>query len=461
MNKYHSSMSRRDFMKAIGVTGAGIGAAAALAPTFHDLDEMAAAGVGYKRPWWAKVTDTPTTEIDWQQMKKYSEGNTMRGKGAEYLATYIDKAEQDRRAAAKTEAVKAHKAAKDPGYTARDYAFSGNASRGLTSNGFENWKTASTPEKLGLPKWEGSPEENAAVVRSFLRFNGMLSIGFTRLETDTTMKLMYEYGPNNREKYTFADVDTPSYTSGKEQVYPNKCKWVITVVNQESQELWKRNPYPLQVQIRYPRAQWIQEQFQGFMTSLGYYALSEGGNGTGIAPAFGVMSGLGEMGRMNRMITPEWGPTVGIFRYVTDLPLPDDKPINAGFLEFCKTCKKCAEACVEGAHSFEKEPTWEVSGPWNNPGHKAWFEDSRKCRAYQSLPDTCNAGTCLAVCTFTKYEKAGIHNLVKGIASTTPVFNGFFRQMDDFMGYGLKDPGSFWDICPPIYGVENTVGYDY
>ncbi|MEN8615222.1 reductive dehalogenase [Dehalogenimonas sp. THU2] len=461
MSKFHSTMSRRDFMKVIGVTGAGIGATAAITPAFNDFDEMISQGVGVKRPWWAKTVETPTTEIDWQNMKKFSEGNTMRGKGTEYMATYIDKAEQDRRAALKAEATKIHKEAKDPGYTARDYAFSGNAGRGLTSNGFENWKTASTPEKLGLPKWEGTPEENAAMVRTFLRFHGMLSVGFTKLETDTTMKLMYEYGPSNKEKYTFADVDEPSYVKGVEQVYPNKCKWVITVANQESQELWKRNPYPLQVQIRYPRAQWIQEQFQGFMTSLGYYALSEGGNGTGIAPAFGVMSGMGEMGRMNRMITPEWGPTVGIFRYVTDLPLPDDKPIDAGFLNFCKSCKKCAEACLEGAHSTETEPTWEVTGPWNNPGHKAWFEDSRKCRAYQSLPDSCNAGTCLAVCTFTKYEKAGIHEVIKSVVSTTSMFNGFFRQMDDiFYHDGLKDPASFWDVRPPIYGVDN-VGYEY
>ena len=46
------------------------------------------------------------------------------------------------------------------------------------------------------------------------------------------------------------------------------------------------------------------------------------------------------------------------------------------------------------------------------------------------------------------------------MVSTTSLFNGFFRQMDDFMGYGLKDPATFWDLIPPVYGVESA-GYNY
>jgi hypothetical protein len=36
MSKFHSTLSRRDFMKALGVTGAGIGAGMAVSPAFHD-----------------------------------------------------------------------------------------------------------------------------------------------------------------------------------------------------------------------------------------------------------------------------------------------------------------------------------------------------------------------------------------------------------------------------------------
>ncbi|MEN8615063.1 reductive dehalogenase [Dehalogenimonas sp. THU2] len=456
MKTYHTTVTRRDFMKALGLTGAGLTAAATV-PSFVDLDDAISQGA-VKRPWWARTVETPTTEVDWPNMKKFSEGNTMRGSAAKYMPTYIDQAETERRAALKKEVEDGYKADKKAGYTVRDYAFSGSAGQGAVSNSFMGPMKAKTPQQLGVAPWEGTKEENAAMLRTVLRFFGAMSVGFTELHEDTTMKLMYEKGPGNKQEYIFADVDEPSETA-TEQIFPRKCRWVVTIVNQESQELWKRNPTPLQVQIRYSRAQNIQEQFQEFMRSLGYLALSEGGNGTGIAPAFGVMSGLGEMGRMNRMITTEYGPTVGIFRYVTDMPLPDEKPIDAGFLRFCKTCMKCADACGEGAISFEKEPYWEVVGGWNNPGHRAWFEDSRKCRAYKMLPDSCNAGKCLSVCTFTKYEKAGVHGLVKAVSSTTPVFNGFFRNMDDiFYHDGLKDPATFWETPVPVYGIDGSIG---
>lgn len=40
MHSFHSTVSRRDFMKTLGLAGAGVGAAAATFPVFHDLDEL-------------------------------------------------------------------------------------------------------------------------------------------------------------------------------------------------------------------------------------------------------------------------------------------------------------------------------------------------------------------------------------------------------------------------------------
>jgi hypothetical protein len=37
MSKFHSIVSRRDFMKVLGIAGAGLGATAATAPVFHDV----------------------------------------------------------------------------------------------------------------------------------------------------------------------------------------------------------------------------------------------------------------------------------------------------------------------------------------------------------------------------------------------------------------------------------------
>ncbi len=41
MSKFHSTVSRRSFMKGLGLAGAGLGAASAAAPVFQDLDALA------------------------------------------------------------------------------------------------------------------------------------------------------------------------------------------------------------------------------------------------------------------------------------------------------------------------------------------------------------------------------------------------------------------------------------
>ena len=182
------------------------------------------------------------------------------------------------------------------------------------------------------------------------------------------------------------------------------------------------------------------------------------------------------MGRHNRLITPEMGSNVGLFVLVTDLPLAPGKPIDSGMFHFCKTCKKCATYCGGGdpnerALSMEDEPYWDISqnatipaggtAGWHISGHRAYFEDSVKCRMWQRLPETCtgSASLCIAVCPFSKYSKAVIHQVVQASIGTTALLDNFLAGMDDFFNYGLKDPATFWDdFRMPIMGVDSTQG---
>jgi hypothetical protein len=83
----------------------------------------------------------------------------------------------------------------------------------------------------------------------------------------------------------------------------------------------------------------------------------------------------------------------------------------------------------------------------------------------------------MASCTFTKYKEAAIHDVVAGTIATTPVFNSFFRTMDDAFGYGLRGRrhddftqgpvagedeamNSWWDMRVPIFGIDSTIGAD-
>lgn len=65
MSKFHSTISRRNFMKGLGLAGAGLGAAVATTPVFHDLDEMTSSITNFKYPWWIKEVDEPTVPLDW------------------------------------------------------------------------------------------------------------------------------------------------------------------------------------------------------------------------------------------------------------------------------------------------------------------------------------------------------------------------------------------------------------
>lgn len=55
MGKFPSTISRRDFLKILGLGGAGLGATAVSAPVFHDMDEvLASPEAKFKRSWYVR-----------------------------------------------------------------------------------------------------------------------------------------------------------------------------------------------------------------------------------------------------------------------------------------------------------------------------------------------------------------------------------------------------------------------
>jgi len=88
MSTFHSIVSRRDFMKGLGLVSAGIGGAMAAAPAFHDLDElMSSPDASRKRAWWIKTVDEPTVEIDWGIMARHH--GTHSTQAAPIVARYV------------------------------------------------------------------------------------------------------------------------------------------------------------------------------------------------------------------------------------------------------------------------------------------------------------------------------------------------------------------------------------
>lgn len=450
-------LGRRAFL-CVATLGAGAAAVAgtpktaAAAPVAFRAGEFSDPAGRPQRPWWVKTVDQPTVEINWEVMKRYNETNTVR-KG---MPGYVGQDEVDRYTAVGKQNELQRMVDNVDGYTLKDQALA--AAHVGVGKSFLGPQKAKTPEERGVPKWAGMPEEAAKMLRAAMRHFGAATIGFIELD-DNTRKLIYGFDPDGKE-LVFSD-DPVASENETTRFIPNSCKYCMVYTVQMSQETMRRSPTVTGSQtttLAYKRGETIQASAQEFLRGLGYQGLGESStNALGIAPALGVMAGLGELSRLNRLITPEFGPMIRVFKLLTDLPVAVDKPIDAGIMEFCKRCKKCAEACPSESLSFDDEPTWEVRGGWNNPGHKAYFENSVSCMTYWREKAGTNCGICFAVCPFSKKDKAWVHEWVKAGSSLAPFADTFFRSMDDAFGYGTKASSEeWWALDLPEYGIDSN-----
>lgn len=482
MTSSKSSFSRRDFLKSLTAAGAA-GMVMAGLPALDQVEKVAnpkklQEAIKYyesnekaireefltdpagrlQRPPWVRTVEQPTVEIKWDQIQRFNERmGSVRGPG---MAKYVGQAEVDRLNKIQADNEQKRIVDKKEGYNLRDWAlYNAEMYDVKTPTSFIGPQQAVTPEKRGVPKWTGTPEEASRMLRAAMRHFGAAQVAFLDLD-DHIKKLIYSVDPDGKEM-VFENVDQ-AYETDTKRVIPSTAKWVIVFTIQMSLDTLRFAPTVVGAQttlLSYGRSRHIFSKTQEFMRGLGYQCLGEASvNALGIAPALGVMSGLGELSRLNRLITPEYGPMVRVFKMVTDLPLATDKPIDAGIMQFCKSCKKCAQSCPASALSFDTDPTWTVRGGWNNPGHRAYFEDSVKCLSYWRQGPGTNCGICFAVCPFSKGDKAWVHTLVKASVATVPFVDGLLRQMDDTFGYGTKsDSAQWWDMNLPEYGIDTTL----
>lgn len=471
-------------MKGIGLVGAGLGASAAAAPVFHDLDEVAASTPNYKHPWWVKERELlkPTLDIQWDLMDSTfgRRDTTQHSNGKSVVRDYmaqehgITVEEYDVLLGDKGKRTKAGLLAGEPqhslrsqalgnsmGYRAREGGFMGPIVTSYQGSGIPYYNSQKTPESLGVPRWNGTPEENSQMVRAAMKLHGASEISIVELDPNNTRKLIYGSDRDNKV-YEWADIDQPYETETK-RVIPNKCKWLINFSFAQSKEAHIRGFSG--GGTRYALGWQILLMSQCFVRGLGYLAVGPYNyiNDLALNNAFSVLGGGGESSRNNQSISAIYGSVNGVCAsFVTDLPLEPTNPIDAGISRFCYSCKKCAELCpgnISGysALSMETEPTWEPLGPWNKAGREFWWFSPGGCNPFRDL---CGGWGCATRCPFARgVLEAGIHELVSGTLATTSIFNGFFRNMDDvFYGKTLRDPDEFWSFNLPVFGFDSTKG---
>jgi hypothetical protein len=136
-----------------------------------------------------------------------------------------------------------------------------------------------------------------------------------------------------------------------------------------------------------------------FIRFLGYRALPMG-NDSALSIPLAVDAGLGELGRLGLLITPEHGPCVRICKIFTDMPLIPDSPITFGVQEFCSRCTRCADACHADAIQRTACPSYDIACLSNNTGIERWAVNHDQCYEFW-IENGGDCSNCIAACPFT------------------------------------------------------------
>ena len=429
---------RRALLTAAGLIAAG-GVPAAVAALGQQPS-----GSGRRRAWWVKAVDRPTLGEKTAGFRRFS-GNNIFEIYKQLITEREGAGAFEAEQAAKAKRLAGWMRDRKPGFRLPDHQLSEGAWTLMKSikpgEGLLSWTrvAVSTPDELGVARHTASPEEMAKTVKAAARLYGAGMVGIA------PMNEAYVNLRQAKKDIVFEDVAVPAVTETK-FVIPRAMKWVVVIAIPMDLDLLSRAPTSLgdaATGLGYSHSAFTVASLAEFIRGLGYQAIPSV-NDTALSVPFAVESGIGELSRLNKLVTPEFGPAVRLCKVFTDLPMACDKPVDFGLVEFCKKCKKCAESCPSGALSFDDEPSFKTRGPWSNPGHKAWFEDSYLCfQHWQQVDNGC--GICLASCPYTKAAQAWVHDVVKATASVAPAADGLIRIMDNAFGYGRQHvPEQWW-----------------
>jgi ferredoxin len=172
--------------------------------------------------------------------------------------------------------------------------------------------------------------------------------------------------------------------------------------------------------------------------SLGYPARAHlDGNYRVVCPLVARDAGLGEIGRMGLLMTPELGPRVRLGVVTTDLPLiTTPRRRDPSVIDFCTRCKKCAVVCPSHAIPFDDRR--EIGGV------RRWRIDSAACFTYWCTVGT-DCGRCVRACPYAHPANA-LHDTVRWGVRRSPLFRVLAIKLDDWL-YG-RNPAP---LPPPTW----------
>ena len=148
--------------------------------------------------------------------------------------------------------------------------------------------------------------------------------------------------------------------------------------------------------VKYSRMAEVAPKLAKYIRMLGYPAVPCG-NDTAQSIPLAIDAGLGELGRLGLLLTPEFGARQRLCKVLTDLPLVPDRPIDFGMQRFCEMCLACAHVCPAQAIPRGERST-ERTSISNRPGIKRWHVNVGNCLLFWLSQGGVDCSNCIAAC---------------------------------------------------------------
>lgn len=260
------------------------------------------------------------------------------------------------------------------------------------------------------------PTENTSFLKDLTLYLGARSVGITALQP----------------YHVYSHIGRGSGTYGEPIDVERSYAIAFSVeMDYEIMRSAPNAPVVMESAHQYVEAAKIALQLGYFIRSQGYPARAHiDGNYRVIAPLVARDAGLGEIGRMGLLMTPELGPRVRLGVVTTDIPInPDPRYNGEAMIDFCRICVKCAENCPSKSIPFD--------GRQEIDGALRWRINPDTCFRYWNVIGT-DCGLCMAVCPYSHPDNWG-HNAIRWTIHRSGAARRAALWLDDLF-YGRKPP---------------------
>jgi reductive dehalogenase len=260
------------------------------------------------------------------------------------------------------------------------------------------------------------PDRITGYIRALARYLGARAVGFTRLRSE------HLYTVGGRREWYGRKVN-------------NDHSHAIAFTVAMDYRMTRQGPRPgtvMETAKRYLQAAEIAVQIAEFIRRLGYSARAHiSSRYEVICPLVARDAGLGEIGRMGLLMTPELGPRVRLSVVTTELPLVvNPRCFDTTVIEFCQYCRKCAAVCP--SRSIPRGPRTEEGGVLR------WKINAESCYTYWCKTGT-DCSRCMGVCPYSHPDTA-LHRLVRFLVRHAGVFRRLAPLLDDLLYGGNPKP---------------------